>query len=135
MAKLTETEYEAARSAKPGANPYQPARTSESGDPLDEQYRSICKTAVVSAVFAVFACLTVLLIFLVPELGLMAAMIAIFGVAFGVVATMSLRKYPEELIGRKAASFGLFSSIVVMAVGIGYYGYVYVGLLHLDIFR
>ena len=41
------------------------------------------------------------------------------------IAKFSLRKYPDELIGRKAASFGFFGSIVVMAIGIGYYSYIY----------
>ncbi len=123
MAKLTESEYRAAQESKSG-NPYEPAKKS-SPDGLNEQYRSICKTAVVSAVFTVFALLTLLLIILIPELGLMAAMIAIFGVAFGAIAMLSLRKYPEELIGQKAAKFGLFGSIAIMAIGIGYYGYIY----------
>ena len=80
MAKLTESEYQAQKpKSSSTSNESAPAKPNRE---LDEQYRSLCKTSVVSAVFAVFAILTVLLIVLVPELGLMAAMIAAFWSCF-----------------------------------------------------
>ncbi len=124
MARLTETDYRAAQEQYSEARQNNHIETACS-DELQNLYRSICKTAIVAITLAIFASLILPIIFLIPELGLLAAAVAFLGVVFGLIATFKIRKYPEELIGKKAASIGLFGSIAVMAIGIGYYGYIY----------
>jgi hypothetical protein len=90
-----------------------------------EDYRAICKTAILSIVFSVFALLLAALMFMVVELALMAAIVAVFGLVFAIIAFINLKKYPDELLGWKSAKIGFIACLVVLISSVGLYSYVY----------
>lgn len=49
----------------------------------------------------------------------------VIGLGLSMVGLANIRKYPEELIGRKAARFGLILSLIVLVGGLGWHTYVY----------
>ena len=116
MAKLSESEYQKAQNTSMKSN---------KSEQLDDQYKSICKTSIVCAVFACLSVMTLSMVLLLAELGgLLAAIIAVFGFGFGLISLFTLKRYPDELIGFRATYFGLAMTGLVMAIGIGNYAYV-----------
>lgn len=89
----------------------------EADDDAYEAYRSLSKTAVGS-----------LLAMLVGLTGLMFPALlsfAAFGIVLGVLAWRSLRKFPNELTGRPAATLGLVGSVALLVGGSILHSYVY----------
>ncbi len=84
---------------------------------LEASYRSLSKAAIAGAAFAilgtVFLLASVLIILPVIALGL------------SLVGVGNIKKYPEELVGMKAAKFGLVTSLLVLVGGLGWHYYVY----------
>ena len=86
-------------------------------DELGMSYRSISKSAIASAIFAVLG-----LTFLISITLIILPAIAL---GLGLVGLSNIRKYPEELVGRRMAKFGLVVSFLVLACGVSWHLYVY----------
>ena len=89
----------------------------EADDDAYEAYRSLSKAAVGS-----------LLSMLVGLAGLMFPALlglAALGIVLGIVAWRNLRRYPDELTGRTAATLGLVGSILLLVGGASMHSYVY----------
>lgn len=84
---------------------------------LAVSYRSVCKTAVLSLIFGIFG-----LSYLISSILIL---MPLMGIGFGLVAISNLKRFPEELIGRKAAQFGLGLSIVLLLGGAAFHTYIY----------
>ena len=84
---------------------------------LEANYRSISKAAIASVVFALLG-----LVFLVASILIILPVIAL---GLSLVGLSNIKKYPEELIGYKAAKFGLVLSGLVLVGGLGWHYYVY----------
>jgi hypothetical protein len=69
-----------------------------------QAYQAVSKAAVLSLVFAVVG----LFAFLIPGL----LFLPLLALIFGVVGIVNLRRYPEELTGKKSAIFGLLIALV-----------------------
>ncbi len=83
----------------------------------DEQYRSISKAAVVSVVFAILG--------LVSMLAPMFCIIPFLGLCFGLLGLANLKRYPNELIGRRAATIGTIVNLVLLVGSISVHSYIY----------
>ena len=80
-------------------------------------YRSVCKSAVLTLVFAIFSASAWLSsAFLVFPL---------LGVLVGAYALVQFRRYPEELTGRPMATLGLGVSVVALVGGVAWHAYCY----------
>jgi hypothetical protein len=88
------------------------------GDEAYAPYRSVSKAAVMSVLAVVFSLLGLLF----PVL-LAGTLVAIFA---GVVAMRNLRRYPNELTGRKAALAGIVGGGLLLIGGIATHAYIYV---------
>ena len=86
-------------------------------DQQEFEYRSISKSAVAAAIFAVLG-----LTFVVSKVLVVLPLIAL---ALSLISISNIRKYPEELIGRKLAKLALIVSSLVLAVGLAGHAYVY----------
>ncbi len=80
-------------------------------------YQSVCKTAVVSLIFAVIG-----LTYFVSSVLILLPLI---GIGFGLIAVSNLRRYPDELVGKEIARVGLALSATVLIGGTMYHTYVY----------
>ena len=90
----------------------------QSPNPTNEfEYRSISKTAIASCVFAVLG--------LASPLNQAFVLLPLLGACFGIVAILTIRKYPEEMIGEWPAKIGLIASSVLFVLSIGWHSYVY----------
>lgn len=87
-------------------------------DPEQFEYRAVCKSAVVSMVFAVMA----LLLSLVSELFVL---IPLLGAVFGWVAMRNFKLYPNELVGKSVGKIGFWMSLVLLVSSVAYHSYVY----------
>ena len=83
----------------------------------DLAYRSISKAAVVSVIFAFLG----LIGFLAPIF----CVIALLGMVFGFIGMMNVNRYPQELVGKKAAIFGLVFSLICFVSASGLHAYIY----------
>lgn len=89
----------------------------ESGFSEVEAYRTVCKTAVTSAIFAV--------------LGLSAFLAQVFvivpalAVIFAFMALGAIKKYPDELVGKSAAKFGLIVGAVCLLASVSMHAFIY----------
>ena len=81
-------------------------------------YRSISKAAVASIIFAVLGALTS---FLASHFVILPAL----AVAFGLIAVLSFRKYPDELTGQLAAKTGIGLGLVFLVAATAYHAYVF----------
>ena len=83
----------------------------------DDDYRSVSRMAVASAVFAVMGLLGFLVVplLLLPLVGLVCA----------AVAFRSFKAYPDELIGKKVAVFGGVVAALTLAVAVPMHYYIY----------
>lgn len=88
------------------------------GQPNHEMvYRSISKAAIGAACFSLLS-----LLFLVS---LVFIVLPLVGVVLGLVALSSIRRFPEELSGRRIARFSLILSALLLVGGTGMYIYEY----------
>lgn len=83
----------------------------------DLVYQSVSRAAVASVVLAVLGLLSFLFV------GLL--MLPAVGLALAISALLSIRKYPDELLGRPMALFGLGVSGVTLLLSPAYHAYVY----------
>lgn len=96
-------------------NPYkQEARV---GFSQEEAYKSVCKSAVTSVIFGVLG----LTAFLTQAF----VVLPLLGVIFGLLALKALRDYPDELVGKGAARFGLILSGVCLVSSVAMHSFIY----------
>jgi len=98
----------------------EPGELSDSGAgaaELDVGYRSISKAAISGAVFSILG-----VVFLVASVLIILPVIAL---GLSMVGLANIRKFPEELVGRKAARFGMVLSALVLVGGSAWHYYVY----------
>ncbi|MDG2013626.1 MAG: hypothetical protein P8J33_08980, partial [Pirellulaceae bacterium] len=81
------------------------------------EYRSIDKSSVASVIFAVLG-----LAFVISKVLVVLPLIAL---ALSLIALSNIRKYPEELIGRKPAVFAMVVALLVLVLGSTGHVYVY----------
>jgi hypothetical protein len=86
-------------------------------DQLDAVYRSMSKAAVGSLVLAA----TSLLGLLFPLL----LVTGLFAVLIGLVGLKNIRRYPEELTGRRMAWTGIAGGLLLFVGGVGMHTYIY----------
>ena len=80
-------------------------------------YRALSKAAVACVVFGILG--------LASFLATVFVVIPIFGLCFGLLALSSLKKFPNELTGNKAARIGTIINLLCLLGSIGYHSYVY----------
>lgn len=80
-------------------------------------YQSVSRAAVGCAVLAVLGLLSFLLVGLV--------ILSAVGLLLGVNALISIRKYPEELLGKPMAQSGIVVSLLTIVCAPAYHAYVY----------
>lgn len=85
--------------------------------PEEHLYRSVSKAAVLSVVFAILG--------LLSFLGAVFLVLPMLGIGFGIAGLANVRKYPMELVGKKAAMAGLTISLMCLVLGMGMHTYVY----------
>jgi hypothetical protein len=85
------------------------------GEPAS--YRSVSKTAVLTAVFAVFS--------LTAYLSTALLIFPVIGIILGVFAILGFRRYPDELVGRPLAKSGLGICALCLLAGAGWHTYQY----------
>jgi hypothetical protein len=85
--------------------------------PESEVYQSLSRSAIVSIVFAVLgvASLSVAVLVVLPLIGFFA----------GVLSLNSIKRFPNELLGKSLAKVGLGLSAVLLVVAPTYHGYIY----------
>ena len=83
----------------------------------EQGYRAISKTAVACLVFGILG--------LLSFLGTVFVILPVFGLCFGLLATSNLKRFPNELTGRKAARIGTILNLVCLLGSIGYHSYIY----------
>jgi hypothetical protein len=81
------------------------------------QYRSVSKAAILSIVFAILGVLSFL--------GAVFVILPLLGVGFGIAGYMNVKRFPLELIGKKAASIGLIASVLLFVGSAGTHAYVH----------
>ncbi|MEL7499165.1 MAG: DUF4190 domain-containing protein [Planctomycetota bacterium] len=90
----------------------------KTGAPTNEfEYRSISKSAVACCVFAVLG--------LTAYLSQVFVILPLVGIGFGLIALASIRRYPEELLGRTPALVGLIACSVFFVSSIGMHSIIY----------
>ena len=72
--------------------------------PENHHYRSVSKAAVLSVVFCVLG--------LLSFLGSVFLVLPMLGIGFGIAGLVNVKKYPMELVGKKAAVMGLVFSLL-----------------------
>ena len=82
-----------------------------------QQYRSLSKAAVLSAMFGVLG--------LLSFIGAAFLLLPLLGIGFGLAGWVTVKKYPLELIGKKAAIFGLVISLICFAGAASTHAYIY----------
>ncbi len=87
------------------------------GGILETHYRSISKSAIAAVIFSLLG-----LTFYVASVLIILPLIAL---ALSLIAISSIRKYPEELVGRSAARLALVLSALVLFTGLAWHTYVY----------
>ena len=83
----------------------------------DLVYQSVSRAAVGSLLLAVLGLLSFLLVGLV--------MLPAVGLILGINALLSIRKYPDELLGKSLANIGIALSLVTLIAAPAYHAYVY----------
>lgn len=85
---------------------------------LDISYRTVSKAAVASCFFVILGALCVLISKLL-------VVIPLIGFALALIGLSGINKYPEEMMGRPVAKFGLIGSLVVFLGGTFFHVYDY----------
>jgi hypothetical protein len=80
-------------------------------------YRSISKAAVACLVFGILS--------LLSFVGSVFVILPVFGLCFGLLALSNLKRFPNELIGRKAARVGTIVNLVCLLGSVGFHSYIY----------
>ena len=80
-------------------------------------YQSVSRAAVASLVIAVFGLLSFLFVALLP--------VPVVALLLAISALLSIRKYPDELLGKPLALSGLAISGITLALAPAYHAYVY----------
>lgn len=93
------------------------ARGNAADDGAVSDYRELSRSAVLAVVFAVLG----LFAWLHPVF----IIIPLLGILFGGLAILAIRKYPEELVGGRAATIGLLVSALTLAGSVGRHAWVY----------
>ena len=88
----------------------------------EQQYRSLSKAAVLSAMFGVLG--------LLSFIGAAFLLLPLLGIGFGLAGWVTVKKYPLELIGKKAAIFGLVISLICFAGAASTHAYI-LSLIHI----
>ena len=81
------------------------------------QYQTISKSAIACCVFAALG--------ISAYLAQMFVVIPMLGIGFGALALINIRKYPDELVGRKPAMIGLIACLVLFVTSVGMHAYIY----------
>lgn len=84
---------------------------------LNNEYRTVSRSAIAAAAFGLLA-----------PLGAWAAVfliLPVLAVCFGAMALANIRRFPQELYGKKAAWFGVVLGLVCLIGGIGRHSYIY----------
>ena len=81
------------------------------------EYRSIDKSSIASVIFALLG-----IAFLISKVLVVLPLIAL---ALSLIALSNIKKYPEELIGRKPAMLAMVASLLVLVLGSTGHVYVY----------
>jgi len=90
---------------------------SEAGFSEVDAYKTVCKTAVSSVIFAVLGLTAFLAQFFV--------IVPALAVVFGVMALAAIRKYPDELVGKGAAMFGLVVGLICLVSSLAMHSFIY----------
>ena len=88
-------------------------------EPLDFPYRAISRAAVVS-----IACIPIALLGLIPGFALL-LVAAVIGVATGLLAVRTIRRWPEEYSGRTLAMIGIIANGLLLLGGSAHHAYAY----------
>ena len=83
----------------------------------EQQYRSVSKAAVVCVVFALMSILAYVFSVFV--------LLPLLGICFGLFAISQIKRYPEELTGRRAAQLGILVCSVILMSSAVMHGYIY----------
>ncbi len=83
----------------------------------DEEYRSISRAAIASVAFAVLG----LIAFWAP----LFVILPFLAICLGLVGLSNIRRYPDELVGKKTAWLGVILGSIVFAGSVGWHSYVY----------
>jgi Protein of unknown function (DUF3299) len=85
--------------------------------PESDVYQAMSRAAVISIVFAVLgiSSLSVAFLLLLPLIGFFS----------GVLALQSIKRFPDELLGKSLAQVGIGLSAVLLVVAPAYHGYIY----------
>lgn len=81
------------------------------------QYKTISKSAVACCIFAFLA--------ITAYLAQIFVLLPILGIGFGFLALSSIKRYPDELIGKVPAQIGLVVSLFVLVTSIALHSYIY----------
>ncbi len=82
-----------------------------------EAYKTVCKTAVTSVIFAVLG--------LTAFLAQLFVVVPAMAIVFGIMALAAIRKYPDELVGKGAAKFGLVVGLLCLVSSIAMHSFIY----------
>jgi hypothetical protein len=94
-------------------------------DQADIEYRSLSAAAIASVVFGLLSLLVVVAGRSSFESALAASPLPLIGAALGIVALRSINAAPDARSGRAAAIAGIALSMVFLAAGLAYAGYVH----------
>jgi hypothetical protein len=115
MSTLTDSQIDDERKLK--ADPFDIPRE-EHDDWEEEGYRTVSRAAVTSVALAVLG----LVAFWAP----LFVILPFLAVCFGFIGLSSIRRYPDELVGKKAAWLGILLGGLVFASSVGWHSFVYV---------
>ena len=82
-----------------------------------EAYKSVCKTAVTSVIFGILG----LTAFLAQAFVIVPAL----AMVFAIMALGAIKKYPDELVGKGAARFGLIAGAVCLVASLAMHSFIY----------
>jgi Protein of unknown function (DUF3299) len=85
--------------------------------PESDVYQAMSRAAVISIVFAVLGISSLSVAFLI--------LLPLIGFFSGVLALQSIRRFPDELLGKSLAQVGIGLSAVLLVVAPAYHGYIY----------
>ena len=97
--------------------PFEPPEPVKPAFTQEEAYQAVCKTAVAAVIFGVLGIASFLhQIFLILPL---------LAIVFAVLALKAIRQWPDELVGKGAAKFGLVLGLLFFIAGSAMHSFIY----------
>jgi len=97
--------------------PYQAPEPVQSAFTQEDVYQAVCKTSVAAVIFGILGAFAFLSqIFL---------LIPLLAIVFGLMALKAIRKWPDELVGKKAAKIGLVLGLVCFVGALAMHSFIY----------